>query len=111
MHDTAAHEQAARTLLAHQIAQHIAVGNLPLSLMRTMFEGDLANLPETADHVRPFTNTIVEHAWQYLSAGKQIGRRDLLPGRHPGQAQLAAIKAGLLKVCPAPKHALVPAWS
>lgn len=100
VHDTAAHEQAARNLLAHQIAQHIAVGNLPMSVMRSMFEGDLANLPESAHHIRPFTDTIVEHAWQYLSAGKQIVRRDLLPGRHPGQAQLAAIKAGLQKVIP-----------
>ena len=82
-------------VLIRELSLHIAVGNLPRSLMC-----DLAWSPYGMEPVSGSTAHALmqQQVWMYLSAGCPLAEITLMPEGHPGQAQLAAIRAGLQKV-------------
>ena len=94
-----AHTMAhASRLLARQIAQHMALGNLQICVMRDQYFNGAADIPDKAAEMRPWIDSIPVFAWHYISAGHILTQSTPFPNAHPGAARLAAIKAGLAEV-------------
>ena len=66
--------------------------------MRQMYLSGCTAIPDKAPDMRPWIGSIPVYAWHYISAGSPLFQSDLFPDKHPGEACLAAIQAGLAQV-------------
>ena len=84
-------------LFITQLSLHIATGSLPRSLLLDLVSNWAGTLPSCKPGQETTTShaAVQEQAWVYLSADCPVAEITCMPNKHPGRAQLDAIKAGL----------------